>query len=547
MTNRKNYPKLIVQVERLRFNRHRLNRTIAILFACIIIATPLNAQEPRRGTYVNPVVPGDNPDPSVIRVGADYWATATSSEWAPEFSILHSRDLINWDIQGAVFPTRPAWSDGNYWAPEIAEDKGRYYVYYVGHKKNGPLCVAVATAPRATGPYTDHGPLVCQDAGSIDAFHVRDESGRRYLIWKEDGNSRNQPTPIWAQQLTEDGTRLTGAARQLIRNDAPWEAQLVEGPAIVRRNGWFYLFYSGNACCGRECHYALGVARSRRLLGPWEKNPTNPILAGNRDWKCPGHGTVVSDARGRTWLMYHAYNARDFVYVGREALLDEVTWGSDGWPKINNGQGPGTQADAPYNVRESSADYKFFDDFTTPRSREGWQWPQANVPVFEINPRRNGWLVLSPNKEQGDNPTGAVLARPTTTGRYEATTVIDVSDLSGNESAGLAAYGDMQNALGLSTSGKRIILWSREKNVEKTFDVAAQPAGNLLYLKMRAREGHLFRFAVSNDGRSWRDVGDELDGSYLPPWDRGVRVAIVAGGRGGAGVRFGFMRIEPAP
>ncbi len=163
--------------------------------------------------YANPVLPGDYPDPSIIRVGDTYWATATTSQWAPIFPLLSSKDLVNWTLSGAVFEAPPAWSAGSYWAPEIAEDRGRFFVYYTARKKDGPLCVAVATAPAPGGPYTDHGPLVCQAAGSIDAVPVTDENGKRYLIWKEDGNSRKEPTPFWAQPLSADGTTLEGAPR----------------------------------------------------------------------------------------------------------------------------------------------------------------------------------------------------------------------------------------------------------------------------------------------------------------------------------------------
>ncbi|MDQ6652744.1 MAG: glycoside hydrolase family 43 protein, partial [Acidobacteriota bacterium] len=295
-----------------------------LALATVVFASVFFAGAQRPVTYKNPVLSGDFPDPSVIRVGKDFWATATSSEWGPQFPLLHSRDLVNWRIAGVVFSKRPAWAVGNFWAPEISEDRGRYFVYYVGRKQNGPLCVAVAVAALPSGPYKDRGPLICQEVGSIDPFPARDEQGRRYLIWKEDGNSVGKPTPLWAQPLSEDGTKLEGQKTEILRNTEPWEAQLVEGPAILRRNGWFYLFYSGNACCGRECNYALGVARSRKLLGPWEKNPLNPILAGSEQWKCPGHGTIVSDARGHDYLLYHAYQSKDFVYVGRQGLLDEV-------------------------------------------------------------------------------------------------------------------------------------------------------------------------------------------------------------------------------
>ncbi|HEX8737733.1 MAG TPA: family 43 glycosylhydrolase, partial [Pyrinomonadaceae bacterium] len=130
-------------------------------------------------TYVNPVIPGDFPDPSVIRVGEDYYATATTGGWSPHFPLLHSKDLINWEIIGAVFSEKPAWAKGDFWAPEIIADKNRYFVYYTarrdeGKNKKGTLCVAVATAEKPQGPYTDKGALVCQEMGSIDAFFVRD-------------------------------------------------------------------------------------------------------------------------------------------------------------------------------------------------------------------------------------------------------------------------------------------------------------------------------------------------------------------------------------
>jgi beta-xylosidase len=532
--------------------RSVLRRTIFIV-AVVAACSASGAAQQSRASYTNPALAGDYPDPSVIRVGQDYWATATSSEWAPEFPILHSRDLVNWRVVGAVFQKRPAWSVGNYWAPEISEDRGTFYIYYTAKKKDGPLCVAVAKARRPQGPYTDHGALVCQEVGSIDGFPIRDENGQRYLLWKEDGNSKSVPTPIWAQRLSPDGTRLVGERQELIRNDQAWEkhaslpyGDLVEGPALVRRGDWFYMFYAGNFCCARECNYMIGVARSRKLLGPWEKNPANPILRGNDAFKCPGHGTIVTDARGRDYLMYHAMDAKDFVYVGRQALLDEVQWGANGWPTINNGRGPSTRALSPHGFVERNAEHHFYDDFTAPRLEPGWQWPQANEPIMRTERVRGGRLILSPAVEQTTSPAGAVVARTTTVGDYEATTLIDTRGMRRGALAGLSAYGDAENALGAVVDGRNIILWRREKNEQKMVatisDVVTSP---LVHLRMTAQSGRKYRFAVSADGNRWRNVGEEMDGEYLPPWDRGVRVALTAGGAAGAAGKFEWLRIAP--
>jgi xylan 1,4-beta-xylosidase len=523
---------------------------LVVASALLVFLSATAAFAQRRATYSNPVEAGDFPDPSVTRVGADFYASATVSEWGPEFPILHSRDLVNWEVVGAVFRRRPSWAVGSFWAPEISQYRGRFFVYYVGRKQGGPLCVAVATAPAPAGPYTDHGPLVCQEVGSIDPFPTTDENGQRYLLWKEDGNSVSRPTPIWAQPLSEDGTRLVGERRELIHNDQAWEkhptlpfGNLVEGPSVVRRGGWFYLFYSGNFCCGRECEYALGVARSRHLLGPWEKNPRNPILAGNDSWKCPGHGTVVSDARGRYFLLYHAYQPKDFVYVGRQALLDEVVFGADGWPTINEGRGPSARAASPFAARQANADYHFFDDFRLPTLQPGWQWPQSNAP--DLTPGR-GRLLLTPSRDVTGDPTAAVLARTTTRGDYTATAALDPRSLKGNGTAGLAAYGDSDNSLGIAVrAGGEVFLWRKEKEKPTLLTDKNEGAarGPVIYLRMTVREGHLYRFAMSDDSRAWRDVGGEMDGAYLPPWDRGVRVALVAGESTGW---FKSLRIEPA-
>ena len=171
---------------------------LALGVACCLPSIAPAEDAPR---FQNPVVAGDHPDPSVIRVGREYWATATSSEWGPQFPLLRSTDLVNWEETGAVFPHRPAWAVGNFWAPEISQHAGKYYIYYVARKKGGPLAVAVASASKPGGPYTDHGPIVAQDAGSIDPVPTEDEHGTRYLLWKEDGNSRRLPTILWAQQI----------------------------------------------------------------------------------------------------------------------------------------------------------------------------------------------------------------------------------------------------------------------------------------------------------------------------------------------------------
>src|SRR5688500_988092 len=184
------------------------------------------------------VLPGDFPDPSVTKSGDSYWATATTSNWAPAFPLLESKDLVHWELRSHVFTQLPAWADYYFWAPEISYEKGKVYIYYAAHKKGGNLCLGAASADKPEGPYKDHGPLMCQEAGSIDAFPMRDENGRLYMIWKEDGNSVKKATPIWIMEMNEERTKLIGVKKELFRNDAAWEANLVEGVSMIKNGGY---------------------------------------------------------------------------------------------------------------------------------------------------------------------------------------------------------------------------------------------------------------------------------------------------------------------
>jgi beta-xylosidase len=522
---------------------HRALR-VALSTSLLVVCLAQAHAQGERAAYQNPVIAGDFPDPSVIRVGQDYWATATSGEWAPEFPILHSRDLVEWEVVGAVFQTRPAWTVGNFWAPEISEHRGRYYVYYTARKKNGPLCVAVASAAKPSGPYADQGPLVCQEIGSIDAMTVTDERDERYLVWKEDGNSRQQPTPIWAQKLNEEGTKLVGNKKELIRNDSKsWEGGVVEGAFILRRGEWFYLFYSGNACCGRRCNYALGVARARKLLGPWEKNPSNPILAENQTWQCPGHGSIVTDEQGRDFLLYHAYRkSEDAFYIGREALLDKVEWSASGWPTINDNRGPSERASAPLKGEARRPDDSFFDDFSSLPLMAGWQWPQANQPSIRIERERGGRLVLASTGNKAADPINAVLSQPATSANYVATTLIDVGGMKPGTLAGLSAYNGSEDALGIVAGDGKILSYRRESKKHQVINTIAAPHASLLYLRMSVTGGARYRFAFSVDGREWRELGGEINGGYL----EGVRVSLTVGGTEGAEAKFESMEIKPS-
>ena len=377
--------------------------------------------------------------------------------------------------------------------------------------------------------------MIGQDAGSIDPMAIDDENGQRWLIWKEDGNSRNLPTPIWAQRLTPDGLRLFGERHLLLKNDQPWEGALVEGGFIVRRGGWFYMFYAGNGCCGRACKYATGVARSRHLLGPWEKHPAGPILIGHSTWRCPGHGSVVDTPDGRLFFLYHAYRSGEDIFAGRQGMLDEVTFDRAGWPVINGGRGASTIARSPLGAPQQPL-LAVEDDFTGPHLDAGWCWPFDREPGIRV---QSGRLVLAPGRRSTGDWLAAVAARRLPTGDTVSRVVLEPPPP--GVASGLAAYGDAKAAVALIVQNGRARVIRREKGVDQVRAETLVPAVPL-ELEMESRRGRFHRFRLRPVGASsWTPVGGLIEGGHLPPWDRAVRVALVTS----VNAVFARFRLEP--
>lgn len=296
---------------------------------------------PRSG-YQNPLIAENVPDPCVLREGAEYFVYCTSGNALDAFPIRRSRDLVRWEKVGHLFPRgrRPRWTKGDFWAPEIHRAGDGYIAYYTARDRTHRLCLGVAWAETPVGPWTDSGaPLLRDDrVGMIDShsFHDAEGNGKRYLYWKEDGNDLRpmEITPIYVQELSPDGRSLRGERRKVLENDLDWEGNLVEGPWVVRRGRYYYLFYSGNAFYNES--YAVGVARATSPLGPFVKQ-RETVLRRDEHWMGPGHGSVVRAHDGHDYYVYHAFQrGRVGGRHPRMLLMDRIHW-ENGWPRINDG------------------------------------------------------------------------------------------------------------------------------------------------------------------------------------------------------------------
>lgn len=313
------------------------------------------------GVYANPVLDADFPDPAVIRApDGFYYAYATQTErggkWV-NIQLARSADLVTWQHLGDALPAKPGWASRtqDFWAPHVERHGDTYYMYYSAKPDNADerhgLCLAVATAGGPLGPFVDMGkPLQCGDGFvNIDPMSFDDPAtGKRLLYW----GSGFQPIKV--RELGADRMSFAPGSKPIdlipvMKNDPLKYRELIEGAWVIARNGYYYLFYSGNNCCGKNAHYAVLVARSRSATGPFEPLSPNPVILEQRGiWVAPGHNAIVTDARGTDWMVYHAVDARrprtkasDEINTRRILLIDKIDW-TDGWPRIE-GNGPSTE------------------------------------------------------------------------------------------------------------------------------------------------------------------------------------------------------------
>ena len=285
--------------------------------------------------YANPVLPGFRPDPSIVRVGEDYYMVNSSFTWFPAIPISHSRDLVHWEPVGHVL-TDPenAMLQGlegghGYWAPDISYYNGRFYVTATLRRNDDhprPRAQIVTSAPAPEGPWDP--PAVIEENG-IDPSLFTDSDGKRYMVLNR--GARLLP-------LTPDARAAAGPARLLWYGDIK---RASEGPHILQKDGWYYIIMAEG---GTGMTHQISVGRARTLDGPYESCPYDPILHQydpNGTLQKSGHGDLVETQNGQWYAVYLCARPQDgFSPLGRETALDPVEWTADGWPIINRRKGP---------------------------------------------------------------------------------------------------------------------------------------------------------------------------------------------------------------
>lgn len=309
-------------------------------------------------TYANPVLDSDFPDPAIIRApDGFYYAYATQTvrhgQWV-NVQVARSSDLVSWEHLGDALPEKPEWAQTtqDFWAPSVIRDGSTYYLYYsatpdVCHAHERGHALAVATASSPAGPFVDMGMPLLLGAGFeyIDPMAFDDPAtGKRLLYW----GSGFQP--IRVQELAPDRLSFARGSEPVSliwpNGEDGGFPRLVEAAWVILHDGFYYLFYSGDNCCGPDAEYGVMVARSRSATGPFEtleqaRGVKHSLMLERSDrWLAPGHNCVVDDRAGRQWMLYHAVDvnrprqSQDHAINSRRVMLiDPIEW-IDGWPRI---------------------------------------------------------------------------------------------------------------------------------------------------------------------------------------------------------------------
>ena len=481
----------------------------------------------------NPILPGCHPDPSICRVGPDYYLITSTFEYFPGLPIQHSRDLVNWRPAGHVLgrpgqlPLDGVRPSGGLYAPTLRHSGGVSYVVCTlvdGTRETGNF---VVTAPHPTGPWSD--PVWLDEAEGFDPSLFFDDDGRAWFLGTRPipGAEPAGRTEIWMREFDPVRLCLTGPEHVLFSGalvDAVW----AEGPHLFRQGGYYYLLLAEG---GTEHHHAVTVARSAQVTGPYQNNPGNPVLTHRHLGRAQavvgtGHADLVQTPAGDWYAVLLARRpyGGPFCNLGRETFLASVTW-EDGWPVVNPGAGrllaqfPAPLPQHPWPPEPP------VDDFDA--AVLGPTWSMLRTPreeIFSLT-ARPGHLRLRLRPEvitEAANPS--FVGRPQQHMSFTARAVMDFEPAAASDCAGLVLLRDPDHQIRLvvtaaalppgETGQKVVRVIVRRGSGDEIADEAALAAGRT-YLAAEAA-GQDYTLRAAQDPARWQTLAT-VDGRLLSP------------------------------
>ncbi|MFT3870851.1 MAG: glycoside hydrolase 43 family protein [Nibricoccus sp.] len=465
------------------------------------------------GHYRNPVLFADYSDPDVVRVGGDFWMTASSFSHAPGLPILHSRDLVNWTLVGHALPalvpqehfSQPRHGQG-VWAPSIRHHAGKFWIFY----PDPDFGIYVITTDDPRGRWSD--PIMVKAGkGLIDPCPLWDDDGQVYLVhgWARSRSGINNQLTV--HKLSADATRVVDEGKVIIDGNKMPGWHTIEGPKFHKRNGWYYVL----APAGGVAEGYQAVFRSRKIDGPYEAR--NVMDRGGTAINGPHQGAWVETAEGEHWF----FHFQELPAYGRVVHLQPMRWLENDWPVIGidpdgdeRGE-PVVMYKKPALPAQGLAVPAMSDDFTGDKLAAQWQW-QANPKAdwATINAEAGVLTLRCVPQPAPDSHWNAahLLMQKFPAPAFTATVCIQFRPISENDSAGLMVFGYDYAWLGLvkHADGIKLVIRGCEQaqkgGLEK--DLAEQPVDIAsIFLRVHVNPGAGYEFSFSSDGETFKRFG----------------------------------------
>lgn len=505
--------------------------------------------KPGPGEYANPMLQGFYPDPSILRVGGDYYLVNSTFAWFPGMPIFHSRDLVHWtqignaiDRSSQLDLAKTNMGLGLY-APDISFHDGIFYIVNTCVGCGGTF---VITAGNPAGPWSD--PVFLPDLdGAIDPSIFFDTDGKAWIV-------NNGPPPekpryeghraLWLQQFDFRRMKTVGPREVLVDGGVHPEQNpiWIEAPHIFRKDRFYYLIAAEG---GTAEQHSEVVFRSDKVTGPYVPLASNPILTQRdlpNDRPLPitstGHAQFVETPKGEWWAVFlgvRPYDQANNFNTGRETFMLPVRW-KDGWPRITNpGQLVPWVVKAPNLLRQAKGPAPLNGDFTL---REEFDSPK--LPLYWMmlrNPQGHWWritngrLQLDPRPVAlGDDGNPSLIARRQQHQNATATTKLRFHPADDGAEAGLVAMqsDEYYYFIGIgSDRGRPVVRVRRRTGADQsTLAEASLPGTDPVQLRISAH-GPSYDFAWSSDGRHWQTLVKGADGTILSTKKAGGFVGAV--------------------
>ncbi|MFW6155186.1 MAG: glycoside hydrolase family 43 protein [Planctomycetota bacterium] len=479
----------------------------------------------------NPILRGFNPDPSIVRVGDDYFIANSTFEWFPGVQIHHSRDLVHWRLLARPL-TRVSQLDmaGNppsagVWAPCLSHDGERFHLIYTDVKSLPSTFIDahnyLVTAESIEGPWSE--PIYLNSSGfDPSLFH---DDGRKWVVnmqWNH-RSGRNRFAGIVLQEYSPGEGCLVGPVTNIFAGTA---LGATEGPHLYKRDGLYYLIVAEG---GTGYGHAVTVARSSTLTGPYEADPAGPMLTSRDNPDLPlqkaGHASLVETTDGR-WYLAHLTGRPIMPFrrcpLGRETAIQEVAWTADGWlRRVDGGHEPALTVPAPDLPSHPFKDEPPRDDFDGEALNV--HFSTLRVPADErwlSLTERPGFLRLRGRESLASVFRQSLVARRVGSLCFTAMTAVAFQPEHFQQMAGLVCLYDIENWYYLHLSRDeqvgRCLNLARSVNGRYDEPVAGVgvPEDGPIHLRA-AVSGATLRFAWSLDGKTWTTEGPPLDFTTL--------------------------------